>query len=142
MQNGPVSLAITATGTAPLTYEWFRNGVSLPEQTNSTFHIAHAQLSDAGDYTVTISNARGSVTSSPATLRVLVQTTIVGLVKTTNQAEISFPTIAGLRYTVEYSDFVGGTWRTLEVYDGNGEAIVVQDSAARASSRFYRVRVE
>ncbi len=66
----PASLSVTANGTPPLSYQWKFNGTDISGATNSTFSIASVQSSDAGSYTVLISNAGGSVTSDPATLTV------------------------------------------------------------------------
>ena len=64
------SFSVTATGTAPLAYQWRFNGVNIPGATSSTFTILAAQKSDAGNYSVFISNVAGSVASSDATLTV------------------------------------------------------------------------
>ena len=62
----------TASGTAPLQYQWRRNGVALPGKTSSTITISNAQESDAGSYDVVVRNTAGSVTSSAAILTVVV----------------------------------------------------------------------
>lgn len=58
----PIALSVTATGTAPLTYEWAKNGVVLSSQTSSTLNIASATAADSGKYTVTVRNAKGAAT--------------------------------------------------------------------------------
>ncbi|HEY9171868.1 MAG TPA: immunoglobulin domain-containing protein [Verrucomicrobiae bacterium] len=64
------SFSVTATGTEPLAYQWRRNGAVLPGATASSFTKPDVQLSDAGSYSVVVSNAAGSVTSSNALLTV------------------------------------------------------------------------
>jgi hypothetical protein len=66
-----VFFTVTASGTAPLTYQWRRNGTALPGATSATWSIASAQVSDAADYSVVVTNSVGSVTSASATLTVL-----------------------------------------------------------------------
>jgi hypothetical protein len=67
--SNPLSFQITTSGTGPFTYEWTRNGQ--PVGSNSpTLDIASVQLSDAGTYLVTITNAQGQDTSDPVTLTV------------------------------------------------------------------------
>jgi len=61
---------VTATGTAPLSYQWRFDTNDLPGATSSTLSLIKVQLSNAGPYSVVISNAAGSVTSSIATLTV------------------------------------------------------------------------
>lgn len=62
------TFTVTATGTPAPTYQWRRNGAAIAGATGATYTIAGAQPADAGDYTVVVTNAAGSVTSSPATL--------------------------------------------------------------------------
>jgi hypothetical protein len=65
-----VTLNVTATGTAPLAYQWQRNGVDIVGATNSSYSLT-VVASDAGaQFTVTVSNTAGSVISATATLSV------------------------------------------------------------------------
>lgn len=65
-----VFFAVEATGTAPITYQWAKDGAAVPGATEAWFALASAQLGDAGSYTVTVTNAAGHPTSAPATLQV------------------------------------------------------------------------
>jgi hypothetical protein len=65
---GSVTFVVNASGTPPLTYKWFRDGNSWPEWNRSSLTVAALTENDGGVYTVTISNAAGSVTSDPARL--------------------------------------------------------------------------
>ena len=67
--GAPVVFAVTAKGT-DLVYQWRRNGVALPGQTGTSLTFGAVQMTDAGVYTVVVSNLGGSVTSAPATLTV------------------------------------------------------------------------
>ncbi len=62
------TFTVTATGTVPLLYQWYQNGVRIAGANASTYRIAEAQSLNAGEYSVTVSNSAGSVTSIPATL--------------------------------------------------------------------------
>ena len=62
--------SVTAVGTAPLTYQWKKNGASIPNATNQTYTISSATSSDAGTYSVTVSNSAGSANSAGAILTV------------------------------------------------------------------------
>jgi hypothetical protein len=63
------TLSVTATG-ADLTYQWKKDDVDIDGAVDSTYTIPSAQSSDAGSYTVVVSNNDGDVTSSAATLTV------------------------------------------------------------------------
>ncbi|MEO6993833.1 MAG: immunoglobulin domain-containing protein [Lacunisphaera sp.] len=65
-----VQFSVTASGLPTPTYQWYLNGIAFNGATASTLSFTSARSSDAGDYTVVISNALGSVTSSKATLTV------------------------------------------------------------------------
>jgi hypothetical protein len=64
------SFSVTATGTAPLRYQWLRNGANIAGATASTYTIANAQPANAGQYSVVVSNSAGLATSASATLAV------------------------------------------------------------------------
>jgi alpha-tubulin suppressor-like RCC1 family protein len=69
--NGDTSLfQITATGTAPLAYQWYFGTLPIPGRTNSSFAVSNAAYSNGGLYYVVITNIAGSVTSSPVALDV------------------------------------------------------------------------
>jgi len=65
-----VSMNVVAGGTAPLRYQWHRNGIALPGATNAGLSFASVQVADAGNYSVVLSNTAGSVTSIVASLTV------------------------------------------------------------------------
>ena len=68
--GGTATFSVTATGTAPLTYQWRKNGIAIPGATSATLTLSQVQTSDAGTYAVRVSNATGSVTSPGAVLLV------------------------------------------------------------------------
>jgi uncharacterized repeat protein (TIGR03803 family) len=59
-----------ALGDAPLACQWFFKGVALPDATNLNLTISSVELTNAGSYTVIVTNFSGSVTSRVATLTV------------------------------------------------------------------------
>ncbi len=69
--RGKASLSVEVSeGSLPVSYQWRRNGLPLPNGTNKTFSLASVQTSDAGDYDVVITNDAGSVTSTSASLTI------------------------------------------------------------------------
>ena len=64
------SLSVVAGGTAPLSYQWRKDGVAISGATSSTYTIASTKNSDAGSYTVVVTNSAGSVTSNSTVLTV------------------------------------------------------------------------
>ncbi len=68
--GSPASFRVVASGTAPLAYQWRRNGAGVAGATSFTYTVAAAQASDAGTYDAVVTNAFGAVTSSVATLSI------------------------------------------------------------------------
>jgi hypothetical protein len=64
-----VTMAVTASGTGPLRYQWKKNGVNLPGQTNASLTLANVQAADAGSYTVVVANDFDARASSTVFLR-------------------------------------------------------------------------
>jgi len=65
------SFSVTVTGTAPLTYQWKKNGTAISGATSSGYTTPATTSSDSGaQFTVAVSNTAGSITSSAATLTV------------------------------------------------------------------------
>jgi hypothetical protein len=67
-----VSFSVTASGTAPLSYQWQFNGANLSGATSTSLTLAGVQPANGGNYSVMVTNPAGSVTSAVAVLTVLV----------------------------------------------------------------------
>ncbi len=63
-----VFFRVEATGESPLRYQWFFNGVDLPGRTNAVLQLSNISLAAEGEYTVTIENNLGQITTPPALL--------------------------------------------------------------------------
>ncbi|HWI58907.1 MAG TPA: immunoglobulin domain-containing protein, partial [Bacillota bacterium] len=66
-----VTFSAVATGTPLPDYQWQFNGAPIPGGTTPNLTLNEVQVTNAGAYTVVVSNPAGSVTSQPATLKVL-----------------------------------------------------------------------
>lgn len=69
-QNQPAMFTVTASGSAPLAYQWFFNGLPISAANGTSLIIPAVQSGNAGSYTVTVTNIAGTVTSTPATLTI------------------------------------------------------------------------
>lgn len=66
-----LTLTVQASGSAPLTYQWLRNGTAVNGATGSSFSIDQVSgLNNQDQFTVRVNSADGSALSSPATLTV------------------------------------------------------------------------
>jgi uncharacterized delta-60 repeat protein len=71
------TFSVTAAGTA-LSYQWWKEGASLPQATAASLSLTNVQFTDAGGYRVVVNGAFGSLTSSVATLTVNLATLDTG----------------------------------------------------------------
>jgi uncharacterized repeat protein (TIGR01451 family) len=102
----------SATGTAPLSYQWLFNGSSPVGTSSNTLTLGNVQLSQAGSYSVVVTNVAGSVTSAVATLTVLVPPSIT--LQPSNQTAVvggsaNFQGVASGSTPLSYQWFLGGT---------------------------------
>jgi hypothetical protein len=65
------TLSVATTSSTPVALQWYLNGSAIAGATQATYAVPVAQSANAGSYTVSISNAAGSVTTQPALLRLL-----------------------------------------------------------------------
>ena len=126
-----------------LDYQWWHNGQPIPQANHSVFIMTQAQLKDAGEYWVTVSNPFGRSTSSQASLMVLepspLRLSAPGI--RADAFRISFQTTIGSQYVVESADSpVGAEWQTVRRLSGNGRIITIEDKIQNTRQRFYRVR--
>lgn len=71
LEGQTAAFSVTASGSAPLGYQWRKNGVNIGGATNASYTTPATVLADNGaTFSVVVNNAAGSVTSSNATLTV------------------------------------------------------------------------
>jgi hypothetical protein len=105
--------------------------------------VSSVQNSNAGAYTVIVTNAFGSITSAPATLTLLVPlSTLINLTSTNGVAHLSFTAPSGSNYQVQASTNLV-TWQSiLTTNNPTPTSVLVQftdPSAPPLSRRFYRI---
>ncbi len=66
-----VTFDVTATGTAPFTYQWKKGGTNIAGATSISYVLANVTISDAAAYIVEVSNSLGSSLSNIANLSVV-----------------------------------------------------------------------
>src|SRR5262245_38446636 len=68
-----VTFRVNATGTAPLSYQWYFDGLELASATNTSLVLTNVQPIQAGHYFAIANNGEGSSTSRVARLDVYVR---------------------------------------------------------------------
>lgn len=65
------TFSVSATGTAPLSYQWQKSGTGITGATSASYTTPPTTIADSGgQFSVIVSNSSGSVTSNMATLTV------------------------------------------------------------------------
>ena len=72
------SFKVSAVGTSPVTYKWKKNGVVIPNKTDSILNLNTVGFADEGFYTCEVSNAIRTVVSDSAELMIADNFEIVG----------------------------------------------------------------
>jgi hypothetical protein len=117
------TFSVTATGTAPLAYQWKKNGSPISGATSASYMIPATPASDNNaQFTVTVTNSVSSVTSNAATLAVGVPPTI--------SAQPASQTVA-VGQSANFSVTAAGSGTLTYQWNKNGSAI------GGASSAFY-----
>ncbi len=114
--GGSFTLVGVAGGVAPITYQWRKDGVSLPGATGTALGMTNLQVADSGDYSVVAENAFGSVTSAVASLVVKVADLTVSYTETETQrvAELTIVGVPGKTCGILAADDPEGTnWQAI-----------------------------
>jgi hypothetical protein len=69
--NATVTFSAAAVGTPPLSFQWRKNGVNIPDATNSSYTINGVIPDDAGAYDLAVENEAGAASSDPAQLQII-----------------------------------------------------------------------
>jgi hypothetical protein len=156
-----VTLAVTATGTTPLSYQWQVDGTNLVEGgpkngpiisgvTSNLLKITQVQLTNSGTYTVIVTNIAGSVTSSNAVLTVLSSPVIIG--QPTNQSvavgtTVTFAaTVVGMvplsyHWQVNGTDLLNGGHKNGPIISGATTSVLTITNAQTTNSGNYTLAV-
>jgi uncharacterized delta-60 repeat protein len=109
-QGGNATMNVTARGTAPLSYQWWKDGVAMAGRTESSITLTNVSVADAGGYWVVVSGHYGSATSRVAWLSVNEVTLDSGF---NPGVDTNYPYIYSLAVQTDGKILVGGHFSTL-----------------------------
>jgi YVTN family beta-propeller protein len=118
-----VTFTVAASGSTPLSYQWYLQGSPIPGATSPSYLVGSAQSSNAGGYACAVTNAVGTVTSSVAKLT-------VGAAAIAFTQQPSPQAIASGR-TVVFSVSVGGASAT---YQWSLDGVPLSDGASGSAT--------
>ena len=108
-----VTFSVTAVGTAPLGYQWWKDGGALAWGTGASLTLTNLEVADAGDYWVVVSNQYGNVTSAVALLTVNGATLDSGFNPGAGGNSVYSPWVYSLAVQADGKILVGGYFATL-----------------------------
>jgi hypothetical protein len=134
------SFTVGVAGTAPA-YQWLKGNAAISGATNATFTLVSVTNTDAGTYSVVVSNVFGTVTSSNAVLTVIPQPMIQSVGVTNQVLGLTWSAVAGQSYQVQYKDDLRTTNWTALVPDilAGGLTATETNSITNSPQRFYRI---
>ena len=89
-----VSFSVTASGTAPLSYFWQRDGINLAGETSATLNLTATLALNGSKFSVIVTNKKGTITSSQATLSVLAKPAAPTIVSQPTSSTVTSPASA------------------------------------------------
>jgi hypothetical protein len=137
-----VTFTVTATGTAPLSYQWRFNGTNLAYGTASAYVCTNAQTKNAGTYSVVVSNIAGTATSAYAMLTVTRTTPPrIDLITLTSGGQIQLQ-ISGApgHYAIEAASNLVD-WAELTHFTSTNATFQYIDPETNLTQRSYRALV-
>ena len=128
--GGTVVLSAGAGG-GNLSYQWQLNGTNLAGATGSSLALTNVSAGQAGSYTVVVSNAAGSSTSSSAVLSLLSLNMYAGL---------TIVGQSGGTYQIDYKNNLSATnWTSLtNIVLPSSPYLFIDTTSPSSASRFYR----
>ena len=125
LQGAGTSFTVAATGTAPFTYQWQKDGIAVDGATSATYAISNVQGSQAGSYRCEVTNVAGTLTSAAAVLTVNVPPTVV-----TQPVNVSVDAGSGASFSVTAAGSLPATYQ----WKKNGVAIAGATAATLSLS--------
>ncbi len=135
--GGKARFEVSALGSDPLTYQWRKGTSDIPDATGRILEIPSVAPSDAGDYSVRVSNPLGHVDSKTVALGIAPPPVITLLIATPNPATVDNP--LRLEATVEGSGPFTYQWRFNQADLPGAAGSVLEIFAAQAGTYSLRV---
>jgi hypothetical protein len=140
------NFTVLAGGSGQLSYQWYFNtNTPLPNATSTSLSLTNVRASQAGIYSVVVTNSAGAITSSPALLTVtsppppaIGSSAIAG-----GKFQFTFNPVVGLTNSVLANGAMsGGSWTALTNVPPpiTTNAITVTDPMT-GTNRFYRIQI-
>jgi hypothetical protein len=137
-----VNLVVSATGTSPMSYQWRKDGVSIPGATSSTLALSNVQTNQTGLYAAVVSNGFGMRTSIVAVVSIAGPPHLLSATRLTNGVmQVVLDGLSGHVYELLGTTNFNG-WSVIKrLTNTSDRQLILDTSATNAPHRFYRGRL-
>jgi pectin methylesterase-like acyl-CoA thioesterase len=125
-------MQITVIGGDDVVFQWFKNGVLIPDSNGALLSFHHAAISDAAVYSVVVSNSSGSVQSTSARLTVVSDMTPQSFSPSNSQTGLCTDTPLSIAF--DRAPTVGKTGR-VRIYSSSGALVDTIDMSANPQTK-------
>jgi len=133
-----VIFTVTAAGSVPLSYQWLKDNAPIGGASESSLVLTNLQLTNAGNYSVVVTNAYGSTASSNAYLTMNPAGVSLAL-----YPGVTIDGVVGLTYGIQYTTDLSNTnsWKGLVNVPLSAPTMLWFDTQPAMSQpqRYYRV---
>ncbi|HZQ45513.1 MAG TPA: immunoglobulin domain-containing protein, partial [Verrucomicrobiae bacterium] len=139
-----VGFSVGATGSPAPGFEWLFNSSNVVSTGTNTILLTNVQSDQMGTYTAVVTNSAGTTNSVGAQLIVLVPPNLTSISVTATNVAVSFQSILGLNYTLQYKDSAtAAAWNSiLPATPGTGGVLTLTDTNGLPAMRIYRVNCD
>ncbi len=144
IEGAPASFVVSATGAAPMSYQWLKNGSPVSGQTASNLSFAAVKTNDTGNYAVVVTNLSGAVTSTPSAALTVVGWPLLVLSNApSNRVALRLNQFPSATYAVDFRNSLAVTnWQLLSNLPSVAAASNVLLSAPLTNgAQYYRIRL-
>jgi hypothetical protein len=135
------TFAATATGTAPLAYQWWFNGTNALTSTSATLTLTNVQLMNAGGYHVVVTNNYGRATSLVARLSVALPPLFQSVSVRNGTLTMTWNGATGFTYLLQYKTNLAQLYwsNSSSPIFATNNLVTGYDALSPDRQRFYRV---
>ncbi len=130
-----VTLQMQMSASEPLSYQWLHNGMPIPGATNATYALPGMNITNAGQYTVMVRNAMGTVASASAAV------SMFNMQFTNGMPQLMVAAPVGSHFEIDYCDRLGASsnWQNMTNFTMMGSMNQMSDTPPQGTmARFYR----
>jgi hypothetical protein len=144
--GGSLTLTISATGSGPLAYQWYKNGVAISGAIGSSMTLSNFDITKAGTYHAVVSNVVDDIASNTAQVTAILpqdpapnEPEVLSLQVLSGYCAAKIRGEIGRAYTIEVSDDLV-EWRHFQTIILTQQGQIYLDwSSYGKPSRFYRI---